>query len=307
MRIEQLEYLAAVAEHGSLRRAGEQLHLSQPALREALGKLERELRLPLLDRHRSGTRVSKDGRQLLPQALEVLDAVERLRSAADHQRGDNAAVRVGTVHAATATLLGPAVRAFGERRPSTPVDVVTMHRARIDEALAEGSLDLSLVNVLDGDTLPAGVEGVDLLQGRPVVVLPADHPLAVRDHPVTIGELRGEPLVMMRGGYVMHRYLRRVYGSEVPQASHTTDGAEMAKALVAEGLGVTVMPDYAVLGSPLHRSGQVTLRRVADDATRVTLQLRHRTAVRQPVAVRELVAALRAQAARHEAGAAGGR
>jgi DNA-binding transcriptional LysR family regulator len=299
MRIEQLAYLAAVSEHGSLRRAGEQLHLSQPALREALSKLERELRLTLLDRHRSGTQISGDGRQLLPHALEVLDAVGRLRDAASRQRGDSRAVRVGTVHAATATLLGPAVRAFREQHPSTSVDVVTLHRARIDEALVEGSLDLSLVNVLDGDALPAGIDGVDLLQGHPVVVLPAGHPLASREDAVTTEELRAEPLVMMRGGYVMHRYLRRAFGAEVPQATHTTDGAEMAKALVAEGLGVTVMPDYAVVGGPLHRTGQVTMRRVAGDPVRVTLQLRQRRAVRQPPPVRELVAALRAQAARH--------
>ncbi|MBJ7357772.1 LysR family transcriptional regulator [Nocardioides sp.] len=303
MRIEQLEHLVAVDQHGSLRRAGEQLHLSQPALRESLGKLERELRLTLLDRDRSGTRISKDGRQLLPHALEVLDALDRLRSAAAHQRGDTRAVRVGTVHAATATLLGPAVRAFRARRPSTPVDVVTLHRARIDTALVEGSLDLSLVNVLDGDVLPAGLEGVDLLRGRPVVVLPAEHPLAARDEVLTTEELRSEPLVMMRGGYVMHRYLRRLFGSDVPQATHTTDGAEMAKALVAEGLGVTVMPDYAVVGGALHRSGQVAMRGVAGDGTRVTLQLRQRTALRQPLPVRELVAALRAEAARHEMGA----
>ena len=167
MRIEQLEYLAAVSRHGSLRRAGEQLHLSQPALREALNKLERELRLTLLDRHRSGTRIGSDGRQLLPHALEVLDAVERLRAAAGRQRGDDGAVRVGTVHAATATLLGPAVRVFREQHPSTSVDVVTLHRARIDEALVEGSLDLSLVNVLDGDRCQPASTGSTCCRGIP--------------------------------------------------------------------------------------------------------------------------------------------
>ena len=86
MRIEQLEYLAAVSEHGTLRRAGERLHLSQAALREALAKLERELRSPLLDRRRSGTSISQEGRELLPHMIEVLDAVQRLRSAAGDQR-----------------------------------------------------------------------------------------------------------------------------------------------------------------------------------------------------------------------------
>ena len=62
MRIEQLEYLAAVTQHGSLRRASERLHISQPALSEALSKLERELGVTLLDRRRSGARISRRGR-----------------------------------------------------------------------------------------------------------------------------------------------------------------------------------------------------------------------------------------------------
>src|SRR3954452_6461075 len=83
--IEQLEYLAAVTQHGSLRRASESLHLSQPALSEALGKLERELGVPLLDRRRSGARISRQGQELLLYMTQVLDAVDRLRQAAGDQ------------------------------------------------------------------------------------------------------------------------------------------------------------------------------------------------------------------------------
>jgi len=86
MRIEQLHYLTAVEDHGTLRRAGERLPLSQPALVEALTKLERELGTQLLDRDRSGTRISDEGRRLLPQAREVLAAVERLRASARRER-----------------------------------------------------------------------------------------------------------------------------------------------------------------------------------------------------------------------------
>jgi DNA-binding transcriptional LysR family regulator len=82
MRIEQLHYLTAVEEHGTLRRAGEQLPLSQPALAEALTKLERELGTRLLDRDRTGTRISDEGRHLLPLVREVLDAIDRLRRSA---------------------------------------------------------------------------------------------------------------------------------------------------------------------------------------------------------------------------------
>jgi DNA-binding transcriptional LysR family regulator len=86
MRIEQLEYVVAVNTHGSLRRASDHLHVSQPALSEAIQKLERELGVDLLDRHRSGARISSAGRVLLQPMIDVLDSVNRLRIDARNQR-----------------------------------------------------------------------------------------------------------------------------------------------------------------------------------------------------------------------------
>jgi DNA-binding transcriptional LysR family regulator len=304
MRIEQLEYLAAVTQHGSLRRASEKLHLSQPALSEALTKLERELRVTLLDRRRSGAQISKEGRELLPYMHDVLDSVDRLRHAAGDRRSDARVIRVGTVHAATTTVLVPAVGAFQAQHPGTTVEVLTLKQAQIDEGLAEGTLDLGLVNVLDGDDTPVGLSGTDLVHGRPVAVLPTAHRLTTRVQ-VSVEELRQERFVMMHPGYVMHRYVHRTFSPEVPPAAHTTDGAEMAKALVAEGVGITVLPDYAVHGDPLHRAGALETRPIAGDQTFVTLQLRQRSALQQPAVVRELQAVIAARAADYRAQAVG--
>ena len=297
MRIEQLKYLVAVEQQGSIRRACEHLHLSQPALTEALTKLERELGLKLLDRRRSGTTITDEGRDLLPHILEVLEAVDRLGEAA----ADNSLsrpVRVGVVHASIAFLLGPAVRALHERDPSITVDVVALAPQAIDEAVLRGDVDLTLINVLDGDAPPVGLDGIDLLHGRPVVVLPAVHHLADA-HEVHPDDLRDEPLVMTRESYSIFRWLRGSAGAEEPRISHTTDGADTAKAMVAEGLGLTVLPDYAVAGGPMHRSGVIVTRPVAGDAARVRMQLRQRSAARPTRPVRMLVEALRASAAEH--------
>jgi DNA-binding transcriptional LysR family regulator len=291
VRIEQLEYIAAVTQHGSLRRASERLHLSQPALSEAVSKLERELGVTLLDRRRSGARISRQGRELLQNMVEVLEAVDRLRVAAGDQTAVSRMVRIGTVNAATSTLLVPAVRAFQEATPGCRVEILTVQQAEIHQGLIEGSLDLGLVNVLGGDDPALHLVGTDLLHGQPVVVLPAVHPLTERDE-VSIEELREERFVAMRAGYLMHRFAHRLFGTEMPLTTHTTDGAEMGKLMVSEGLGVTVLPDYSVVGDPLERAGLITVRPIAGDTTRVTLVLQHRKTDHVPAAVRGLHAAL---------------
>jgi len=295
MRIEQLEYLAAVTRHGSLRRASEHLHLSQPALSEAVTKLERELGVTLLDRRRSGARISRRGRELQEYMSDVLEAVDRLREAAGDQRAGHPVVRVGTVSTATSTLLVPAVREFRAAYPSSTVEVLNLRQAEIDQGLREGTLDLGLVNVLAGDDPSPDLVGTSLVHGRPVVVLRADHPLAGCAS-VTTAQLRSEPFVAMRAGYLMHRFTHRLFGADMPPVSYATDGAELGKLMVAEGVGLTVLPDYSVLGDPLERAGLITCRPLAHDATVVSLVLLRRRQQHAPGTVRDFAATLVARA-----------
>jgi DNA-binding transcriptional LysR family regulator len=295
VRIEQLEYIAAVTQHGSLRRASQQLHISQPALSEAVSKLERELGVTLLDRRRSGARISRRGRDLQQFMVEVLEAVDRLRTASGDQSASTRLIRVGTVSAATSTLLAPALREFRGAHPATTVELINTQQSDIHQGLSEGVLDLGLVNVLAGDDPPNDLTGTGLVHGRPVAVLPAGHPLAERAA-VTVDELRGEPFVAMRAGYLMHRFAHRLFGAEMPAVSYSTDGAELGKIMVAEGLGVTVLPDYSVLGDPMERAGLITTRPIVDDHTAVTLVLRHRQLEHVPQPVRDLKAMLVAHA-----------
>ncbi len=291
MRIEQLEYLAAVTQHGSLRRASESLHLSQPALSEAVGKLERELGVPLLDRRRSGARISRQGQDLLPYMTQVLDAVDRLRQAAGDQTLVSRNLRIGTVNAANSTLLVPAVQDFRQRNGGTGVEVLSSQQGEIYQGLAEGSLDLGLVNVLPGDDVPPHLTARELVRGRPVVCLRTDHPLAGLEA-VTVDELREQPFIAMRAGYLMHRFTHRLFAGRPPATSFSTDGAEMGKLMVAEGLGVTVLPDYSLVSDPLCSAGLITFRPIAGDDTPVTLLMVTRSVAVVPPAVRVMQGAL---------------
>jgi DNA-binding transcriptional LysR family regulator len=291
VRLEQLEYLVALTQHGSLRRASESLHLSQPALSEALGKLERELGVPLLDRRRSGARVSRQGQDLLPYMTQVLDAVHRLRQAAGDQTLVSRTLRVGTVNAANSTLLVPGVQQFRRDNPSTGVEVVSTQQGEIYQGLAEGSLDLGLVNVLPGDDVPPHLTSRELLRGRPVVCLRTDHRLARLDE-VTVEDLRTEAFIAMRAGYLMHRFTHRLFAGSPPATTFTTDGAEMGKLMVAEGLGLTVLPDYSLVDDPLCAAGVVTHRPIAADDTPVMLLMVTRPVAVVPPALRAMQSAL---------------
>ncbi|NYE35574.1 DNA-binding transcriptional LysR family regulator [Nocardioides cavernae] len=302
MRIEQLEYLAAVTEHGSLRRASEAMHISQPALSEAVTKLEKELGTTLLDRRRTGSRISRQGLDLLQSMTEVLEAVDRLRQAAGQQSARRRDLRIGTVNTASTSLLAPALRDLHARHGSGGVEVVNARQADIQQGLVEGSLDLGLVNVLPGDEVSPSLVADRLIEGTPVACLRADHPLAAQER-LSVDDLRSEPHVLMRPGYVMHRYAHKLFGGTMPGTTYANDGAEMGKAMVAAGLGISILPDFSIAADPLVRAGVLTTRPIATDQTTVTLLMLRRRADRVPEPVRDLQTALVRQARAYVAAA----
>jgi DNA-binding transcriptional LysR family regulator len=287
VRIEQLEYVAAVARLGSFRRAAEELHISQPALSSSVRSLERELGVDILERGRHGARISESGRDLLPYLLTVLEAHDRLRQAASGEHQSTRMIRVGTVNTATIPLLTPVIRELRTLHPMTRVEIVGAQQAEIRRALLEGSFDLGLANYLDGDDLPPELTATPLLRGRPVVCMRPDSPLA-RRAAVRVSDLRAAPLIVMRAGYLMHRFVHRLLHEEVPPFSCSADGSEMGKLMVAEGLGVTVLPDFSVIGDPLERSGTITWRPLAGDQTQVRLVLLRPRSGSPPRAVQDL-------------------
>ncbi|MFD0026517.1 LysR family transcriptional regulator [Streptomyces sp. NPDC058382] len=305
MRIEQLEYIEAVTRLGSLRRAAEELHLSQPALSETVRNLERELGVDVLDRRRSGATISERGRELLPLIIGVLDAVDRLRRAADDQHHTTRMLRLGTVNAATVPLLVPTIREFRATHPVTQVEVVGAQQAEIHRGIQEGGLDLGLVNYLQGDDLPPDFHSTALLSGRPVVCLRPDSRLAALST-VGVADLLTEPLIVMRSGYLMHRYVHRLLAGRTPSFSYSTDGAEMGKLMVAEGLGVTVLPDFSVVDDPLERAGAIVHRPIDDATTRILLVLQRSRSGSVPPAARELHRIFARQAAEYQARAEDG-
>jgi DNA-binding transcriptional LysR family regulator len=123
------------------------------------------------------------------------------------------------------------------------------------------------------------------VRGRPVACLRSDHPLAALDR-VSVEDLRGEPFITMRAGYLMHRFTHRLFEGRPPVTSYSTDGAEMGKLMVAQGLGITVLPDFSLVGDPLCSAGLVTVRPIAQDDTQVTLLMVARQVAVSPPALR---------------------
>lgn len=292
MRIEQLQYLAAVPRYGSLRRASEPLHVSVPALSEGITRLERELGVTLLDRQRSGARISAQGREILPAVMDVLDAVERLRAAAGHQSTERRLLRVGSAHPTGHHAVLDTIRGLGAEGHPFTVELCTLPEERILSGVAEGTLDVGLMTLHGQDEAPPHLAVTPIADGSPVVVVPPSHPLTGRDR-VTAAELRDEPLMIIGSCIAHRRTTSEIFGVHPPTRVIAVDSAEHAALLAADGAGIALLPDYSVLDGPLLRCGAIAVRPLDDAVEVVRLVALHRRRPTLPAALRSFLDTVR--------------
>ncbi|MFG2125481.1 LysR family transcriptional regulator [Streptomyces sp. NPDC048710] len=188
-----LRSFLAVAEDGSLTRAAERVHVSQPALTKQIRQLETQLGVRLFDRSRAGMALTGPGRELArlaPKVLTAWDGARRATRAADRQA--SRVLRVGFLASAANEATQEIVAAFGRSRPGWRAELRQAAWTNPSAGLATGDVDVALLR------LP--FPGQDALRVEPLfseprrVALPATHPLAARDT-IAFRELWDEPFV----------------------------------------------------------------------------------------------------------------
>lgn len=141
----QLRTFLGVARTGSVRRAAEQLVVSQPAVSSAMASLVAELGVELVAREGRGIRVTDAGRVLERYAAEVLGLMEEAavatRAAADPEHGR---LRVAAVTTAGEHVLPLALRSFRSVHPHVEVVLEVGNRARLWEMLRSREVDLAI-------------------------------------------------------------------------------------------------------------------------------------------------------------------
>jgi DNA-binding transcriptional LysR family regulator len=146
MELMQLVMFMAVVEERSIHRATRRLLRTQPAVSIALGKLEREIGTPLLDRSRvRDYRPTKAGEILYEAASKIIilhnDVVSLLR---EPSRTSQERLRAGVTNITNLISVSAAMARFHERYPLARFQVACMSIANLAADLDDGKLDFAL-------------------------------------------------------------------------------------------------------------------------------------------------------------------
>ena len=146
MKLHDLHVLMTVVQAGSMGKAAQILHTTQPNISRSIGELEHALGVRLLDRHRQGIEPTDCGRALLDCGTAVFDdlrqGVKNIAFLADPAAGE---LRIGTTTFLAASFVSALVDRLSRRYPRIVFHVATGYTETLHRELAERHVDLLII------------------------------------------------------------------------------------------------------------------------------------------------------------------
>lgn len=235
--LRQYEYVCAIGQHGSLSAAAQHLNVSQPALSNALTRVEDQLGYPLFARKRGAAMaLTPQGRSFIEDAEALLTSAARLENASD-TGSVKARLRVGCFVDLAPFLLARALRRLRVELPDVAVSYRVDSFQGLISGLVDGQIDLALTYGLSMD---AAFTRHTLFSSTPNAVMSPDHALASRSN-VSVRDLAAYPLILSQEGLSAQHVLGlfRQIGQN-PTIAHRAASLEIQRSLAAHQEGIAI-------------------------------------------------------------------
>ena len=240
MDIYQIRYFLAIATTGGFTKAAERLMVSQPSLSAGIKKLEQELGVILLERGGRRAVLTPAGQFFLAKAQSILTdyqaVLQELKTF-----NTQPVLRLGLLRTIRISSFAQLIGAFRQTYPNVVIELQDGGTVELHERLELGEIDL-LVTGLDGSA--SQDNALPLFRQRIAVAVAQAHPLAQRKS-VRLSELAGQPYIDR-----MHCKLRITVKQQFAALGlhqhivYRADNEDWVIALVAAGLGITIMAEW---------------------------------------------------------------
>jgi LysR family transcriptional regulator, hydrogen peroxide-inducible genes activator len=251
MTLTELRYIVAVAREKHFGRAADACFVSQPTLSVSIKKLEGELGVQLFERGGSEVSLTPIGEQIVMQAQRVLDEASQIKELADQGRDPlRGPLRVGVIYTIGPYLLPRIIKAMIQGYPEMPLILQENYTVRLLELMRTGDLDVAVLAEPFDDT---GLNTAPLYDEDFWVAVPRAHPMAKKASIASV-ELKQETMLLLGIGHCFRDQVLEVCPEAARLSANsagiqkTFEGSslETIRHMVAEGLGITVLPRMSI-------------------------------------------------------------
>jgi len=254
--LRHLQLVRAIAEEGSVTRAGLRLHLTQSALSHQLRDAEERLGVRLFERVGRRLLLAPAGERLLRSARTVLEELERAEEEVGRKGTARSLIRLTTQCNTVYHWLPPLLRRFQRPHPEVDLEVVAGATSDPIPALVSGAIDLAIVF---RPVREPRVSLRPLFRDEMVVVMPPRHRLR-RVRFVSAQDLGPEHLILYSIPPEANLVFREVLGPAGVRPKRVThiQLTEAIVEMVKAGLAVSVLPRWSV--APQLERGELLAR-----------------------------------------------
>lgn len=255
--LRQLQYVVAVAEHRSFRRAAEACAVAQPSLSSQIAQLETALGVRIFERLPRGVIVTDAGVPILDRARRTLLDAEDLLATSERARDPLAGIlRIGVVPTVAPYLLPEIAPALRARFPRLRFLWFEEKTRALIERVTSGELEAGIAAV--GADLD-GLEQEELGRDPFLLAMPLGHRLARGTSPARPAQLEGETVLLLDDGHCFRdQALAVCQRVRAEEASVRATSLSTLAQMVAGGEGITLLPSIAVASE--NRTGGLVLR-----------------------------------------------
>ena len=261
LRLRHLRLLETIHRSRSLRRAAEEVGVSQPAASLLLREIEAVFGTPLVIRTAKGCHLSDAGMHALDRLAISLSLVDRAIQTARAPRREPL-IRVGAVQLAGTTVLPDTLARLERQRQSVRIHISEGRASELLRDLTTGHLDC-VIGWVDNATIgPLPIDTLrlrTLWQGRMEVIAAVKHPLSSR-RLVSLDDLQDQRWVVAEEGTRMHAAFVRLFAqSEKPAPAPFVDcsAVHTTVSLVSRTNLLAVVPDVVAASAVTQRQVKV--------------------------------------------------
>ncbi|HEV8026927.1 MAG TPA: LysR substrate-binding domain-containing protein [Stellaceae bacterium] len=243
--LQQLRFLAALADEKHFGRAAASCAVTQSTLSAGIQELEERLGASLVERSRRSVLLTPLGHDIAARGRRLLRDAQDLAETAQAGREPLAGpLRLGVIPTIGPYLMPAAMTGLAKAFPKLKLYLREEQTAPLLEKLAKGQLDVALI-ALPYDM--GALETMTLGDDRILVALPKSHPLA-RARRIARAALVGEELLLMEDGHCLRSHALAACRLVGPDRNEVFQGTSLRTLLqmAAGGIGITLLPEMAV-------------------------------------------------------------
>ena len=240
MDINQLEVLVAVAQEKSFSRAAETLHRTQPAVSQAIGRLETEIGELLFDRSSKDGTLTAAGRVLFDLAQQILNMRQNAHTAIRELKDVHRGKLSLSANEYTVMYLLSVLPAFRSRHPHIKVEVKRSLASRIPSEILGRDAEIGIVSFKPGDK---AIAAIPVLTDELALIVVPDHPLAQKEV-VSVRELGAESFIAHNVSSPYREHVIRTFEKHKTPLNISMElpTLESIKRFVEMGMGVALVP-----------------------------------------------------------------